>query len=137
MTELTTPEPLTAQDEAILADPPNRATRRHARRAATQVAYPWRAAARTFVQTTIPAVIGLGLILPGILDVVIDGLAPLEAQWPGLVAQLRAWLIGAGVTIGALAALGSRLMAIPALEDWTRRNLPWLAAAPRAERTEG
>ncbi|GAB2767780.1 hypothetical protein [Sinomonas soli] len=87
----------------------------------TQTVYPWRTAIRTFVQTVIPAVIGLALILPAIVDTALAGIGSvLPDGW-------AAWLTGVAVSIAALAALVARVMAMPAVVAWTERFLPWLA----------
>lgn len=75
---------------------------------ATQVAYPWRATARTAVAAAVAA-------LP-LVVVVLTDLHLHATVWGG-------WLIGAttGVT---------RVMALPAVDGWIRRWVPWLAPQP-------
>lgn len=78
----------------------------------TQVQQPGRAAARTFWQTFIPALIGLVLILPEVLDILAGELG--EALPP----SVRAWLLGAAVVVSGIASAFSRIMAIPGVNRW-------------------
>ena len=87
----------------------------------TQAAFPWRAAIRTAVQTAIPALIGLLLILPQIIATVLDGFGR------HLPPELYAWLAGAAVVITAASATLAKLAALPSVIEWTRKYLPWLA----------
>ena len=93
----------------------------------TQAAYPWRAAFRTFVQVVIPAVVGLALILPAILDTALAGVGQL------LPPEFSAWLTGVAVAIAAVAATVARVMALPPVIAWTKRWLPWLAPEARTD----
>ncbi|WP_209021860.1 hypothetical protein [Nocardioides sp. 503] len=77
----------------------------------TQVRRPWRSTARTVFQ----AFIGLCV------------LAPLIVGATGLTVAQLPWL---GVVLGVAAAV-TRIMAIPGVEAWLRRFLPFLAAAPK------
>lgn len=100
----------------------------------SQVAHPWRATARTFVQTLVPAVIGLVVIAPEVLRILTEELVPaVEAVWPTVGAQLRLALAGAAVIVAALAAVATRLMALEGLEAWLKRWAPGLAALPAVE----
>ncbi|WP_280336593.1 hypothetical protein [Nocardia wallacei] len=76
---------------------------------ATQVVYPWRATARTVFQL----VVGLAVALPTLVALL--GLPP------------SAGLAGA---LG-VAAVFTRVMAMPEVEALLRRFAPWLAAEPR------
>lgn len=77
---------------------------------ASQIARPWRATVRTGVQ----AALALALMLPLLVDAAgLDETAPPVA--------------GALVLAGAFA----RVMALPAVEGFLRRFVPWLAAEPR------
>lgn len=76
--------------------------------APTQVKRPWRATART----TFQALLGLCALLP----VVVSTLGWDDAPW--LAVPL------------AVAAAACRIMALPAVEAWIMRYLPWLAAKP-------
>lgn len=77
---------------------------------ASQVRRPWRATARTVFQGAIGALAMLPLVVEA------SGLDETAAPVAGAVA------ISAGVT---------RVMALPAVELWLRRFVPWLAAEPR------
>jgi hypothetical protein len=89
--------------------------------APTQAAFPKRAALRTAVQTFIPAAAGLLVILPLILQAILDGFG---RQLPP---DIYAWLAGAVVAITAASATLARIAAIPGVIDWTRKYLPFLA----------
>ena len=97
----------------------------HLAEAPTQAQYPWRTAIRTFVQVVIPAVIGLALILPLILDTALAGVGQL------LPPEVSAWLTGVAVAIAAVAATVARMMALPPVIAWTKHWLPWLAPDAR------
>lgn len=76
----------------------------------TQVRRPWRSTLRTVWQAF------LGLCV----------LAPILVEGAGLEADQLPWL---AVPL-AVAAAVTRVMAIPAVEVWLRRFVPFLAAAP-------
>lgn len=73
----------------------------------TQVQRPWRATVRTIVQ----ALIGLAVLVP----VLVQALG-LEHAAP--------WIAG----VLAVSSAVTRVMALPAVEEWLRRFVPWLAA---------
>lgn len=77
----------------------------------TQVRRPWRATVRTVFQF----VLALALILPFIAEA--TGLDPEVYPWLGALLA-----VAAGIT---------RVMALPQVEAFLRRFLPFLAAAPR------
>jgi hypothetical protein len=87
----------------------------------TQSAFPRRAAIRTAVQVGIPAFVGLLVILPLIIQAIVDGFGQ------HLPAELYGWLLGAAAVITAASATLARISAIPGVIDWTRRYLSWLA----------
>ncbi|MFK0005460.1 hypothetical protein ACIQTZ_00255 [Paenarthrobacter sp. NPDC090520] len=87
----------------------------------TQAKYPWKTAVRTAFQVGIPAFVGLLVILPPILQDVVNTFGH---QLP---AALTAWLVGAATTITATSALLARVSAMPKVIDWTRKFLPFLA----------
>lgn len=87
----------------------------------TQAANPGRATLRTAVQVGIPAFLALLVIVPQIIQEVVDGFGQ------HLPDGLRLWLAGAAAVITAASATITRVMAIPGVIDWTRRYLPWLA----------
>ena len=80
----------------------------------TQVRRPWRSTARTVFQ----ALIGLAAIAPLIAAGVEEATGYDLEGVPFIV-----------VALGAAAAV-TRVMAIPGVESWLRRFLPFLAAAP-------
>jgi hypothetical protein len=77
---------------------------------ATQVRHPWKATVRTGFQ----ALVGLAAMLPLLVDA--SG-----------VDETAAPVAGALVISGAV----TRVMALPAVEVYLRRFVPWLAAEPR------
>lgn len=87
----------------------------------TQAANPGRATIRTAVAVGIPAFLGLLVIVPQIIQVIVDGFGQ------HLPDGLRLWLAGAALTITAASATITRIMAIPGVIEWTRAYLPWLA----------
>lgn len=93
----------------------------HSAEMTTQAANPNRAAIRTAVQTAIPAFVGLLLILPLIIQAVLDGFGR------HLPPELYGWLGGAAVVITAASATLARIAAIPGVIEWTRKFLPFLA----------
>lgn len=78
----------------------------------TQVRRPWRSTVRTVFQ----ALVGLVVILPVVL---------VEAGVSDIV-------VG-GVSVLGVSAVVTRLMALPAVEKWLGRFLPWLAADPHKD----
>lgn len=93
----------------------------HSAETTTQAANPGRAALRTAVQTAIPAFVGLLLILPLIIQAVLDGFG---RQLPP---EMYGWLAGAAAVITAASATIARISAIPGVIEWTRAYLPFLA----------
>ena len=87
----------------------------------TQAANPGRATLRTALAVGIPAFLGLLVIVPLIIQEVVDGFGQ------HLPDGLRLWLLGAAAVITAASATITRVMAIPGVIDWTRRFLPFLA----------
>lgn len=87
----------------------------------TQARYPWKTTLRTAFQVGIPAFVGLLLILPPILQDVVDTFG--HQLPPGLTA----WLAGAAATITAASALLARISSMPRVIEWTRKYLPFLA----------
>lgn len=75
----------------------------------TQVRRPWRAT----VRTGIAVVVALAAMLPALVDA-----AGIDEAWPPAAAAL------------AIAAAITRVMALPAVEAFLARFVPWLAADP-------
>lgn len=78
----------------------------------TQVANPGRATLRTIVQVGVPAFVALVLVLPLILQAIVEELGAV------LPPSLTAWLVSAAAAITALAGAVARIMAIPAVNAW-------------------
>ena len=76
----------------------------------TQVRRPWRATVRTVVQFIVAACV----------------LLPFIVAETGLDPQLYPWLGG----LLTVAAIITRVMALPQVESFLRRFAPWLAADP-------
>jgi hypothetical protein len=81
----------------------------------TQVRRPWRTTARSVFQ----ALVGLAVIAPLIAAAVEEATGYDLEGVPFIAAVL------------AGAAAVARVMAVPGVEDWLRRFLPFLAAAPK------
>lgn len=92
---------------------------------ATQSAHPWRAT----VRTVLVAVISAAVILPSLLPVVSSWAT--EQDW--LPEEVTAAVVSVTAIVVAVAGLLTRLWALPGVEAWFRRHVPWLAAAPHAE----
>lgn len=83
----------------------------------TQVRRPWRATMRT----TFQLIIGIAVLLPFVV------------QASGLDPEVYPWLAG----LLAVAAAVTRVMALPQVEDFLQRFLPWLAAEKGSDLGEG
>lgn len=82
----------------------------------TQVRRPWRTTARSVFQ----ALVGLAVIAP-LIAAAVEEATGYDLQGVPFIAAVLA---------GAAAV--ARVMAVPGVEDWLRRFLPFLAAAPKA-----
>ena len=89
---------------------------------ATQVAYPGKAVLRTSIQIGIPAFIGLVVVIPLIIEAVLAEVGEFMPE------ALRLWLLGAAAIITAVGLAITRVMAIPAVNQWLARL--GLAATP-------
>lgn len=100
--------------------------------APTQIRRPWRSTLRTAVQVAIPTLLALGVVVPQVVQVILDEVG--EAMPP----RLRLALLGISAGIVTAAAIVTRVMAIPQVELLLRRFklTSWLAAAP-ATKAEG
>lgn len=87
----------------------------------TQAQFPGRAVIRTIVQVGIPAFLAFALLLPEIIQAVVDGFGQ------HLPDGFRLWLLGVAALVTAAAAVITRIMALPRAIDFARRYLPWLA----------
>lgn len=92
----------------------------------TQVRRPWRATLRTAVQAAIPALLVLGIVVPEVVDII------LEEAGAAMPERLRVWLLLAAGAVTALSAALARIMAIPQVEQLLQRYqlLKRLAAQP-------
>lgn len=88
----------------------------------TQTRRPWRATLRTALAVGIPAI----LLLPTIVQ------AAIEELGPHLPPSMTKWLVAAGAIITAVAALITRIMALPQVELLLRR-LPAAAFAAQPQ----
>ena len=73
----------------------------------TQVRHPWKATVRTAIQAFLSAAVILSLVAPELQGFV-------DEFWPG--SPVVAWIGSASVFVAALAALITRIMAIPAVD---------------------
>lgn len=89
----------------------------------TQVANPNRTSWRTFVQALISGLIALNVALPAIQAWL--SAPPFDTAFPPVV---YAFVNGAAVVLAGVALGVTRLMAIPAVDAWINKYLPWLAA---------
>lgn len=83
---------------------------------------------RTALAVGIPALIALVLVLPEILEIVVDEIGV------HLPEQLRLWLLGFAGLITAVAAAVTRIMAIPIVNDWLSRYTPFGTEPPAIAR---
>lgn len=112
MTAQIVPQPA-AEVVPVTANSQDGSTREAVVVSPTQVRRPWRSTARTVFQ----ALVGLCI------------LAPVVVAQTGLTVEQLPWL---GIVLGVAAGV-TRVMAVPGVETWLRRFLPFLAAAPRSE----
>ena len=94
---------------------------------ATQTEYPTKASIRTFVQSLIPSAALFLLVVPQFVDIVLEEFGNAGVTLPGWA---YAVLTGLAVACGLIAAIVSRVMAIPGVEKWLREHLGVLSAAP-------
>lgn len=81
---------------------------------------------RTLLQVGFPAIIGLAVLLPAIIEAVLDGYG--EA----MPAELRVWLLGAATLITVTAGVIARVMAIPGVNEWLSKYTPF-GTVPRGK----
>jgi len=84
-------------------------------KAATQVVYPWKAALRTAVQVGIPTVLTLAVVLPEIVQIVLDEFGETMPE------AVRLWLLAAAGAITGVAVVLTRVMAIPSVNAFLTR----------------
>jgi len=93
----------------------------------SQSAFPTRATARTFVQAWLPQVLTALVVIPAVVQIVLD-----EVERNGIVLPPWLGLLLAGVltVCAAVSAVLARIMAIPAVDAWLRRIR--LSSTPKA-----
>lgn len=82
----------------------------------TQVRFPLQAVKRTIVQVIIPTLVTFGLIVPLIIQAILDEVG--ESMPP----RLRVWLLGASAIVVGFSAVLAKVMAIPQIDTWLKRN---------------
>jgi hypothetical protein len=86
-------------------------------RVTTQQQYPARATARTFLQTWIPQLLTALLVIPAVVQIIVD-----EVNKHGVVLPDWLGLALAGILTGCalISAVLARIMAIPAVDAWLK-----------------
>ena len=94
--------------------------------APTQGRFSPRAVVRTVLQVGIPAFLTLALVVPQIVDAILEQVGEAAPSW------LRSSLLAVAAGVTAAAAIITRVMAIPQVEAFlrSRKFLRWLAAEP-------
>lgn len=87
----------------------------------TQVQFPNRSMWRTMVQVGLPAFLSGILLLPWIIDVVLDGYGQ------SMPDPVRGWLLGFAAFITVTAGVCSRIMSNPLVDNWIREHIKGLA----------
>ena len=99
---------------------------------ATQTRHPWRAVVRTTLQVGVPVVLALGIVVPEVVQIVLEEIGA-RADVPD---WLRVWLLGTAAVVTGVSAVLARIMAIPQVEAFLERvrGLSWMAAEPSSGR---
>ena len=94
--------------------------------APTQVRFSARSVVRTVLQSIIPAALALGLIVPEVIEVI------LESAGETMPASVRGVLLAISAGVAATAGALAKIMALPRVEAVLRssRFTRWLAAEP-------
>lgn len=79
----------------------------------TQVRFPLRA----MLRTALAVILALGVVVPLSVEIILDEWAKAATVPEGA----RAWLLGASAAVVAVSAALTRIMAIPAVNDWLGR----------------
>jgi hypothetical protein len=87
----------------------------------TQVQYPWKAFWRTALQVGPQPAVGLLIILPAILQSILDGFGR------DLPPEIYVWLVGFTGSITLVASILSKVMARPDVNEWIRKYAPFFA----------
>lgn len=91
----------------------------------TQEAYPWKAFWRTALQVGPAAALGLLVILPSVLQSIVDGFG---RELPPDIYQA---LVGITATLTLISAIIAKIMAHPGVIAWTRKYAPFFAPEKR------
>ncbi|AYN56908.1 membrane protein [Microbacterium phage Armstrong] len=94
-----------------------------AKSATTQTEHPWKATLRTLVQVGIPALIGIGVVVPEVIQIILDGFGETMSV------EVRAWFLAAAAAVTAGAGVLARIMAIPLVNEFLTKI--GLGAAPK------
>lgn len=79
---------------------------------------------RTALQVGVPAFLFLVVVLPAIIDVV-------DAEiGEHLPEGFRLWMLGAATLLTAISSAATRIMALPAVNDWLSRWTPFGTSHP-------
>lgn len=92
---------------------------------ATQVRRPWHATLRTFLQALFAGALVVGVVVPQIIDAI------LAESGQVLPESVHSVLLGASAVVAAVAAVATRIMAIPQVEAWLQSKAAPLSAAGR------
>lgn len=84
----------------------------------TQEAHPNKASVRTFIQTLIATLVLIVPFVPMVVDIVLDEFGKAGVEPPG---WLYAALTGAAVACALVAAIITRIMAIPGVNSWLKK----------------
>ena len=96
--------------------------------ASTQEQFPWKTTLRTTIQVGVPTLLTLLVVVPIMLQILVDELGP---SGSGIIPEnATAWLLGASGVIISLSAAITRIMAIPAVNSWL--SLIGLAPEPKS-----
>ena len=94
-----------------------------AKSATTQTEHPWKATLRTLVQVGIPALIGIGVVVPEVTKIILDGFGET------MPAEARAWFLATAAVVTTGAGVLARIMAIPLVNKLLTKI--GLGAAPK------
>ena len=97
----------------------------------TQVANP----SRAMLRTAVAAIIGLAAVLNPVLAVIVDVLREIDPTVP-IPPTVFVFLNGAILFTTAVISGVTRILAIPGVNAWIVRYLPWLAAIPVVKTTD-
>lgn len=99
---------------------------RHTAIVSSQSAFPARATVRTFVQSWLPQVLTALLVIPAVVQIILDEVARHGVELPSWLGLVLAGILTACAIVSAVLA---RIMAIPAVDAALRRF--GLSSTPR------